>query len=186
MFDNDMMAQCSRRLIKVSKEEEQARINEIRECKHLFVKLKDIREGDNEQNTIVVECVHCGVTNKYRDLEKTLLKYQKSLDYYIITAFHRTDFEYNSATIETLMMNEIEQSGEKIELMSNDVIRTLHPGLLYQLAKQIKPDSTNEELFIIMKELNELESNREKNQLSNIDDTDELVQRYHIKKKTLL
>ncbi len=104
---NDLMAQCSRKLIKVSPEEDQKRIDEIENCDHLFVKLRDYDHPNLDLN--VIECVHCGVTNKYIELENTMLRYRKSLEYYVYTTFHFTNLEYKDTNIETVMMDIIKR-----------------------------------------------------------------------------
>ena len=176
---NDMMAQCSRKLIVQTPEEEQARINEIENCNHLFVKLRDFDLSlyDNLDLSII-ECVHCGVTNKYQNLERVLQKYRKSLDIYMLSKLHYTSVDYKETTIETEMMNKIKDNGKKINMMSNEIIRSLHPGVLYQIAIMIKPNGSNEELFEIMQRLNELETSEEKNKLNSIEDATDLINRY--------
>ena len=183
---NDLMAQCSKKLIKMPEEEENKRIWEIANCNHLFVKIKESQDNLDEDTTII-ECVYCGVTNKYRILENTLLKkIPKSLEYYIMTKYHCKDVEYRESTIETEMMDKLERSGKELPLMSDEVIRTNHPNVLYTLARRLHPGATNEELFQIMKELNKLENSSEKQRLNTIDDAMELVLRYKEKKKELI
>lgn len=177
--DNNLMAQCTRKAIKLSLEEEQERINEIRNCKHLFVKL---RERDysiyTPKDIPIIECVHCGVTNKYVNLEYTLNKFSRSRDYYVLNVYHYTDVEYNECTIETQMMNEICYNKEDIRLMSNEIVRTDHPSVLYDIAKILYPEADNEELVQVMQKLNKLETQEEKLKLSTIFDAKELIDRY--------
>ena len=183
---NDMMAQCTKKLIKVSKEEEIKRINEIENCNHLFVKVRDYNTsyyGDLDLSA--VECVHCGVTNKYRDLEKVMQKYRKSLDYYVLTHWHYTDVEYNDVTIETIMMDKIKDENQELNMMSNEVLRSFHPGVLYEIAKIINEDAENYELFEIMKKLNELETFEEKNKLNSVEEATSLIERYKEEIKVL-
>lgn len=183
---NDMMAQCSKRLIKISKEEEEKRINEINNCDHLFVKLRDYDTSYYDNLDLsVVECVHCGVTNKYRDLERVMQKYRRSLDYYVLTKWHYTNVEYNETTIETMMMNKIKDENQELNMMSNEVLRSFHPEVLYQIAKSINPEADNTELFEMMKKLNELETFEERNKLSNLEDATSLIERYQKEVKVL-
>lgn len=183
---NDMMAQCSKRLIKISKEEEEKRINEINNCDHLFVKLRDYDTSYYDNLDLsVVECVHCGVTNKYRDLERVMQKYRRSLDYYVLTKWHYTNVEYNETTIETMMMNKIKDENQELNMMSNEVLRSFHPEVLYQIAKSINPEADNTELFEVMKKLNELETFEERNKLSNLEDATSLIERYQKEVKVL-
>ena len=176
---NDMMAQVSRKLIKTSPFEEEKRINEIRCCNHLFVKLRefDTPVYDNMDLTIV-ECVHCGVTNKYKDLEHVMSKFRKSFDLYVQQRLHYTDVDYNDVTIETRMIDEIMNTNPNLNMMSDEIIRTIHPGVLYQIAKEINPDADNEELFEIMKDLHRLETNEERNKLNSVSEATDLIKRY--------
>ena len=183
---NDLMAQCSRKLIKTTKEEEQKRIEEINNCNHLFVKLRDYDTSHyNNLDLSVVECVHCGVTNKYRDLERVMERYKRSLDYYVLTKFHYTNVEYNDETIESIMMRKIKSENPNLPMISDKILRSLHPGVLYKLAKLINPEADNNELFEIMQELNNLETFEEKNKLNNIFDATDLIERYVDKHKIL-
>ena len=183
---NDMMAQVSKKLIKVSQEEEEKRINEIRNCNHLFVKLRDFDTSTYEGLDLsVVECVHCGVTNKYKDLEYVMGKYRRSLDLYVLNKLHYTNVEYNETTIESRLMDEIKDRGVKLNMMSDNVIRTFHPGVLYQIAKMIYPEASNERLFEIMQELNKLETPEEKNKLNTLNDATDLILRYKEENKVL-
>lgn len=177
---NDLMTQCSRKLIKLTPYEEEKRINEIKNCNHLFVKLRDYDQSSYYPNVdlAVVECVHCGVTNKFKDLEYTLSKYRKSLEYYVLTRFHYVDVEYNESTIESIMINELSNEYISNHLMSNHVLRSSHPSVLYDIAKFLNNDGSNEELFSIMIELNNLESQEEKNKINSIFDAKELIERY--------
>ena len=177
---NDLVAQCSRKLIKLPKEEELARIKEIRNCNHLFVKLRENEKSIYSSHDIpTIECVHCGVTNKYVDLEYTLNKFPKSLEYYVLTRFHHTNIEYNECTIETEMMNEICYNKESISLMSDKIVRTLHPSVLYHIAKLLYPDDDNEKLITVMQKLSDLETPEERNGLCSIFDAKELIDRYN-------
>lgn len=75
---NDEFGQCMRKLRIVSTEFTQKRQEEIRKCNHLFVKLRkgeelfecnstDYYKGANE-----VECVYCGLTNRFNRIEDVL------------------------------------------------------------------------------------------------------------------
>ena len=176
---NDLMAQCSSKLIKRSDEDEQKRINEINNCNHLFVKLRDYDKTEfSNINLTVYECVHCGVTNKFMDLETTIPKYRKSAKYFILTKLHYTDFEFKNITNESIMMNGISIDYINNNLMSDKVLRSLHPGILYDIARLINEDATNEELFDIMEELHNLETIEERKKLNTIFDAKELIERY--------
>lgn len=186
LHNNDMMTQCTRKLVKISDEETKKRIKEIENCDHLFVKLKENKEFIDNPDATIIECVNCGVTNKYFELERTMMRYRRSFEYYLVNTFHQLDIDYNDTTIESAMMIELRKKTNEFNLMSDEILRTFHPGLLYQIAKIINPSGTNEELFQIMKELNEIETTRERNKLIQVDDANELIERYYENKgKTL-
>lgn len=75
---NDEFAQCMRKLRIIPADFAQKRQDEIKRCNHLFVKLRQGTEifGCNstdyykEANT--VECVHCGLTNRFNKIEEVL------------------------------------------------------------------------------------------------------------------
>lgn len=183
---NDMMAQCTKKLIKGSKEDEEKRIREIEQCNHLFVKLREqVSSSDNDADLSVIECVHCGVTNKYKDLERVMQKYRRSMDYYVLTNWHYTDVTYNDVTIETLMIDKIKDANTQLPMMSNEILRSFHPGVLYQIAKFINPNADNTELFEMMEHLNGLETFEERNKLNNISDAKDLIDRYQQEIKVL-
>ena len=184
--NNDMMAQCTRKLIKISDEETEKRVKEIENCDHLFVKLRENKEFIDNPDATLLDCVNCGVTNKFFELESRMMRYRRSFEYYLFNIVHKLDIDYNDTTIESTMMIKLRQKTHEFNLMSDEILRTFHPGLLYQIAKVINPSGTNEELFHIMKELNELETTKERNKLSQIDDANELIERYYENKGKVL
>ncbi len=69
-------------------------------------------------------------------------------------------------------------------MMSDGVIRSDHPGVLYRIAKIIKPEADNDELFEIMLSLHQLETTEEKKKLNSPEEADELIARYKESIKT--
>ena len=182
MFTNGLLAECLTKLTKISKEDMEKRLKEINNCEHLFVILK--KSGNNINiNSDIFECVHCGVTNKYSDIEKTALKYHNTIEYYML--HNKNEIEYNNVTLESVMMKQIIKTGKSLNLLSEKVIRTSHPSILYQIALIINKEATNDEIYEIMYELNELETFKEKNSLLSIDDIKDLIDRYHEHHKVL-
>ena len=179
---NDTYAQFLRKIRKQSDEEVEKRKNEIIKCNHLFIKLEDgvyiggFHSSDCYYEPSIVECVHCGLTNKFNKLEE-LYNDRDYLSYFL-----------NTKTIESDMFNEIfrnyylrggksfDESG--FNLISNESLNTYHPSILYRLALSIKEDASNEEIFEIMKELSELETHEERFRLQSIKDASLLVERY--------
>ena len=71
--NNDNFAQCCRSLINGYQDNyKNQRKDEILNCNHLFLKLKDkeyigsYHSSDCYDNPAIVECVHCGLTNKVK------------------------------------------------------------------------------------------------------------------------
>ncbi len=154
-------------------------------CQHLFVKLKDkdysLDSGliDQDYNSIEVECVYCGLTNKFRQLEDFFIIKQMALDPYREKTLETKIFEslYNSVNI---------KDESVLALISPSVLETYHPGLLYHLALIIKPNASLDELFAIMNALNNLETNQEKLRLKKDEQATALLKRYKRVKPKIL
>lgn len=149
-------------------------------CQHLLVKIKERTSDlmDLNYNPIEIECVCCGLTNKYLVLE----------DFFFIKQMASNPDKYK--TIESEVYKEVFKDNNPHELfdfISTEVLETYHPGLLYQLAKTINPQAKNDELFLIMKKLNAIETPQEKLRLMKYEQSSALLQRYHktTKAKTL-
>ena len=179
--NNDNFAQCCRSLINGHKDNYiNQRKEEMLNCNHLFLKLKDkeyvgsYHSSDCCDDSAIVECVYCGLTNKFKYLEEIFGEYDQN------------------QTIESSMFDEIFKKGYRrsgksfndsvFNLISYDVIKTNHPQLLYKLALIINLKGTTEELFNIMSILNELETNLEKWKLSKVEQCNDLLKRYKERK----
>ena len=181
--NNDNFAQCFRSL---SNGYTDKRKEEIINCNHLFFKLKEkqyvgsFHSSDCEDEPSILECVHCGLTNKFEPIERVLKKYKR--------------LPYKS--LETIMFHQLYQGawqrgGKRFDdsifnLISDVVITTNQAGLLYKLALKINPEGSNEELFNIMNTLNELETDLEKWKLSKVEQCDGLIDRYKKRKIKVL
>ena len=180
-YANDLLSQRIKSL-HLKEEEKTRREKEMKNCDHLFVKLRDFRDDydfmdpDPSKRPLLIQCVHCGLTNKFREFDS------------------RSNF-----TIETKVFNDLfgycyhKYMGpyygfylrdDKIPYLSQEPIETYHPGLLFDIAREIdlSLDYTNpydrEKLFNIMKELAELETLEEQECLSNIYEATDLIERY--------
>ena len=198
---NDEFGQCMRKLRIVPTEFTQKRQQEIRSCNHLFVKLRQGKEvfgchsTDYYKAADEVECVHCGLTNRFKKIEEVLdseyIEFSKSFRG-MIPSLTR----YNKKTLESQMFEEIFKNsyfrGRKsfnnmdINLISKECLLTYHPGLLYRLALQINPLGNAEELFEIMKILHLLETNQEKIRLQTEKQATSLLERYYTSKPKCL
>jgi hypothetical protein len=180
---NDTFAQLERSLRILPEEEVQRRKSEMTNCNHLFVMLEKgsntpgNHSSDWEYIPNTVECVHCGLTNKFMKLEEKFKEFFSTL-------------EYERATLESKMFSELFSSyynrGGKsfsesgIDLISYEVLPTHHPGLLYQIAMSINPNGTHKEIFDIMTELHFFyETEQERLRLQTFDQTEQLRIRYN-------
>ena len=154
-------------------------------CQHLFVKIKEKDNSldssliDQNYNSIEVECVHCGLTNKFRQLEDFFRIKQMALDPY-------RDKTLESKIFESLFKKVNLEDESLITLISNDVLETYHPGLLYRLALTLNPNANLDELFAIMNALNSLETSQERLRLKKDEQATDLLKRYKRVKPKIL
>lgn len=189
---NDNYSQCIRKMIKDDIKHTEKRIEEFKQCKHMFVKLKEgekywlgYHSSEYYYEPCKVECVHCGLTNKFIDIERSL--YDSEI---LISCL------YNKNTIETqyfykFFKNAFIRGGKSFNecvfhLISREVLPTCHPQLLYNLALYINPYGKKKELFEIMKKLHELETEEEKIRLQSEEQAIALVDRYYTSKSKCL
>lgn len=159
---NDPFAQYIRSL-NTTPENANIKREKMLSCNHLFVKLK--REQKEYQILSEVECVHCGLTNKYHSLENFFRIKQMASD------------QYKERTLESILFDEI-MNIPNLNLISDEVIETNHPGLLYQLALTINPEANQDELFTIMNTLHNLENEQERLHLRRPEQSSALLKRY--------
>ena len=198
---NDEFGQCMRKLRIVPTEFTQKRQEEIRNCNHLFVKLRQGEEifgchsTDYYRSADEVECVHCGLTNRFNRIEEVLesdyVEFSKSFRGMIPSLTG-----YNKKTLESHMFEEVFKysyfrggksfNNSDINLISSEILLTYHPGLLYRLALQISQEGNDMEIFEIMKQLHSLETNQEKIRLQTEEQAIELLNRYRIAKSKCL
>jgi len=194
---NDEFAQCMRKLRIKPNEITEARKEEIRKCNHLFVKLRNGEESygchstDYYQEANEIECVYCGLTNRFNKIETILepdyIEYSKTFRG-MLPSLTR----YNKKTLESKMFEEIFKksylrdgksfNNSSLNLISEECLLTYHPELLYRLALQISPLGNSEELFEIMKQLHSLETTQEKIRLQTEEQAISLLDRYYTSK----
>lgn len=152
------------------------RKKQIRKCNHEFVLLKEggwcggFNSSDYEYDYNIIECVHCGVTNKYEELEQILREEQVSIFPKIKLSVETEEF--NS------IFNKPYSDRYDVNLISSQVIDSKHAKILYDVAKKIYPYASNEKIIDIMYNLNLLETDSEKMNLNTVEDTKELIIRY--------
>ncbi len=185
--NNDNFAQCCRSIYKSSfSQHANKRRDEIINCNHLFLKLKEkeyvgsFHSSDCEDEPSILECVHCGLTNKFEPVERVLSKYRrlsnKSLETIMFHQLYHDAWKRGGKSFDDYVFN----------LISDGVISTNQAGLLYKLALIINPKGSNEELFDIMNSLDELENDLEKWKLSKVEQCADLIDRYNKRKIKVL
>lgn len=124
---------------------------EIEKCDHLFLKLREgydvkgFHSTDYYHVPSTIECVKCGLTNKYSDMSiKERLIYSKINDV------------QNQISLNKRLFKLIDKNS--INLISDEALNTNHPRVLYYLAKKISQSEENDEIFKIMKEIYALET----------------------------
>lgn len=151
------------------------RKSQIIECEHKFVLLKEggwnscggFHSSDYEYEDDIVECVSCGLTNKYKDLEC-------SLGHGVLSSL----FPYSYTSVETLEFD-VYSKDKDIELISDLVIDSRHTPLLYRIAKKMFPEEIDKILVEVMFRLNEIENIEEKMNMNTVDDAKDLMDRFY-------
>lgn len=193
---NDEFMRCMRGLAICDQEIVQKREEEIRGCNHLFVKLREAKyvHEMNSSDCIripeVVECVHCGLTNRFaiaEELDFELMIWGQIIRHSLVMLIR-----YRTRTIESRMFDEVFSNlyrrggksfdSSSLNLISEECLLTNNPGILYQLARKINPSGNNEELFEIMKQLRLLETEQEEIRLQTVEQATSLLDRYYTNK----
>ena len=143
--------------------------NEMEECNHLFVKIQEgnwtggFHSSDYDYTPCTVRCLKCGLTNYHINMDIILRKkYSKVLKRINPYKYYLLDVNDDIFRKQFGNINNYKCDLKDIlNLISDEVLPTLDSISLYQMAKQISPNATNEELFEIMKDLFELEQTDE-------------------------
>ena len=138
-------------------------------CEHKFIRLKSggwsscggFHSSDYEYEDDVVECICCGLTNKYKTLEMELQ--------------NKNSFGWK--TIETELFD-LYIKEHKISFISDIVIDSTHLPLLYRVAKKMFYDGDDLTLVSVMFKLNSLETWDERRRLNSVDDAYCLMERF--------
>ena len=154
------------------------RKKQIRGCNHEFVLLKEggwdncggFDSSDYVYDYNAIECVHCGVTNKYEELEQILREEQVSIFPKIKLSVETEEFN--------LIFDKPYSDRNDVNLISSRVIDSKHAKILYDVAKKIYPYASNEKIVDIMYKISLLETNSEKMNLNTVEDVKELIIRY--------
>ncbi|MBR3524052.1 MAG: hypothetical protein IKN87_05175 [Bacilli bacterium] len=152
---------------------------QMEKCDHLFIKLE---EGKNFQGYYLkdcyympckVECVLCGLTNKY----KAESKYYETKDGYLLkpNLFSNRVVKLNNMVFSSQFSRYYSKDKKSFDesvfnLMKDEVLNTDHAIYLYRRAADLRLDFGNDDLFEIMKILNDIDYEK----LKDMDD-DELT-----------
>lgn len=177
------------------KELESKKIEEMEKCNHLFVKLKEgveysgFHSSDYGNDPHIVSCLHCGLTNKYIETDEINKKYDVILR--LRFPIYNCFVETNNKVFKKQFSFAWRRCGKSFDnsvfnLISDEVLKSNHTKILYDLALKISPDGKNDEIFNIMKDLNEIETPIEKKEISSINQTSELFDRYMSMRKALI
>lgn len=162
-----------------SEQETKSTISKWRSCEHLFVKVREseyigaFHSSDCGTIPARFECVHCGLTNRLIDTEAILDERNSIYDSLLCR---------KKVTDETTEWKhqEIEPSGKN--LLSEEVIRTTHPSILFNIATELcfaqEIKATKENIFEVMKELDDMETTAEKLKISTVVHASALIERY--------
>lgn len=185
MRPNDLFAQFLKHMYFVNEASQQdidARRHELETCNHLFLELVPSRyEGachSSDCYTVpsIVECVHCGLTNKFMAFDNSVTFDGSGRTRKFFADFPPAYFWKEKLTIESQVCRK--ENLDAFEKLSKEALMTFHPQVLYQLAKQIMPDASNQELFDIMKQLTILETSSEQIYLATVEQAEDLKARY--------
>ena len=157
------------------------RRTEIRKCNHQFVLLQKggwdncggFDSTDYEYEHHIVECIHCGLTNKYKKIEDIIHAPSGGI------AFTSSQIGTSVETQEFDSYFSKDYSDKyDLNIISPIIINSKHIGLLCSIAKRINPLVDEEQLVEMMYILNMLETNKEKVTLNTIEEAKELIDRY--------
>ena len=135
---------------------------EMQRCHHLFIKTDDN----------CIRCLKCGLTNE------RIIMDELSKRKYDLLLIEFDPMLYSFYEMNDKVFNKEMSAGKKINFISEEVLTSNHPHILYKLALHINPLASCEELFIIMKRLDELETPEEKNKINKPEIID-LIDRYN-------
>ena len=164
---------------------------QMEKCKHLFIKTKDgywvpgFHSTDNEYIDSTIMCIHCGLTNEFILNGLTQQRYFRNIS--LTAPYYASIIKLNNELFRKQLKNNYnpkkESTEDMLNMISNESLNTIHPKELYLIAKRINPEADNAELFEIMKDIHEIETDIEKHQLDFSKDLiQDLIKRYNNQK----
>ena len=134
---------------------------EMEQCDHLFLKTQEgywtggFHSSDYEYTPCTVKCLKCGLTNYHINMDVILrTKYSNALKQINPQKYYWLMLNDDAFRKQFGNINNQEYAPKgTFNLISDEVLPVTNPISLFQMAKQINPDASNEELFELMKEL---------------------------------
>ena len=162
-----------------SDEDTESIIAKWRSCKHLFVKVREseyigaFHSSDCETIPARYECVRCGLTNRLIDMEEALDRHGSGCS--ILP-------DRKKVTDEATEWKHQRPEVSDENLLSEDLIKTVHPGVLFDVAAELclaqGIKTTKQNVFEVMKELCDMETGAEQLKISTAVHASALVERY--------
>ena len=169
------MSLLEKKLLKIKKQTE--------ECDHLFIKrregywLEGFHSSDYEYIPTIVTCLKCGLNNLPRGREyDRILLFMNRLEYY----WSQINDEVFRKQYPCCKKGE-----SAYNFISDEEFRAFNPVTLYQIAIYINPNGTHEEIFNMMKELNEIQCKEGKIEIENKELLDRLKDRLSNEKRLI-
>ena len=169
------MSELEKKLLKIKKHME--------ECDHLFIKKQKgfwatgFHSSDYEYIPTVVICLKCGLNNQSRDEEYDRLR----------LSMHPLVYYWDQINYEVFRKQfPSSKKGESTyNFISDEEFRPINPVTLYQIAIYINPNGTNEEIFNMMKELNEIQNREGRFEIDNKELLNGLKNRFSNEKRLI-
>lgn len=192
----DDHAQCTRDVVVRGKQEVEQLLAKYRSCNHMFVILS--KRGWHQSaifhildNPVLIECVHCGLTNKFMLIEDTENGYPDA------RIHEREEFGIKVRSRGYTTEEFVKQFGwdgnneylDGQRYLSHDTIPSYHSGILFRIARTIyfsvrdkidtgESEGMEDAIFAIMKELHEMETPLERLKISSLVHASALIERY--------
>lgn len=164
----ELLIQSKEAQKKLSDKEKYVREVVTNYCNHEFI----VYSKENNKHKEIIECVHCGLTNKYTLYEN-----------YLNQKLFESEFEGDRyESFETKLFNNTIKDETKLNFLSKEELTNNHISLLYQLAIILADDpKDNEQVFNIMKLLDSLDDELELT--ADIDRTKKILKKYERRQK---
>ena len=169
---NDVLSQFYKGYF-VKEAEQIKRREEVSKCNHLFVCT------DIDDISPIIECVHCSLSNRTLNFYYQFSKRIDMNKYKISNEKFPFEAKLFIETFPNCLLDDIYNIDlNNYNLISTEVIKTWHARLLYLASCEIELTGDYLKKFQIMKEINELEDEFERIQISKEMDIFTLIRKY--------